>query len=574
MKLIKLESNKASFHTINFKDGINIIVGKQATPSNKNDGNTYNGVGKSFVIHLIHFCLGSNKVASFEKKLNDWTFILTFSIDKKEYTVRRNTSQQSKVNLDGQDIKLNDFREFLFDKCFRLTPVPKHITWNTLFPRYARRNRSSYISFDKPILKEQDYSKVLNNSYLLGLDINHVIQKKELRDLQNTTVETEKVLSKDSLFKQYFLGNNDSDIDADEVEDKITRLKQELSNFKVSSNYHDIESEANALSYKKKKLENRISIIHSNIKNIENSLDKKINVNSKKVFEVYESAKIEIPTMVKKSISEVLDFHNKMLINRDERLREELFIQNKHLHNSNEELSKLGLKMDALLIHLNSHGALEEYLSLADQVKILEGTQNRIHEYKQIFKKYQDKKREIKSSYIILDKEVSEYLEKKEEYINSQRKKFRDYCKEFYPKKSSGLSIVNNSNENTIRFDIDAKIEDDSSDGVNEVKIFCFDLLILTTRVSNINFLIHDSRLLANMDPRQRMKLFILANDVSKREKIQYICSANEDSLQSIQQLMIDDDYQNIIGENIILELNDDSPKSKLLGKQIDIDLE
>ena len=47
MKLISLRANKSSFHPVIFKDGINIIVGKQVAPLNENDGNTYNGVGKS-----------------------------------------------------------------------------------------------------------------------------------------------------------------------------------------------------------------------------------------------------------------------------------------------------------------------------------------------------------------------------------------------------------------------------------------------------------------------------------------------------------------------------------------------
>ena len=47
MKLISLSANKESFQTVRFRDGINIIVGKQVAPHNENDGNTYNGVGKS-----------------------------------------------------------------------------------------------------------------------------------------------------------------------------------------------------------------------------------------------------------------------------------------------------------------------------------------------------------------------------------------------------------------------------------------------------------------------------------------------------------------------------------------------
>lgn len=58
MKLISLTANKETFHPVYFDDGINIIVGKQVAPHNENDGNTYNGVGKSLTLHLIHFCFG------------------------------------------------------------------------------------------------------------------------------------------------------------------------------------------------------------------------------------------------------------------------------------------------------------------------------------------------------------------------------------------------------------------------------------------------------------------------------------------------------------------------------------
>ena len=72
MRLISLTANQKSFHPIIFKDGINIIAGKQVTPHNENDGNTYNGVGKSLTLHLIHFCLGSRKIESFEKVIQEW----------------------------------------------------------------------------------------------------------------------------------------------------------------------------------------------------------------------------------------------------------------------------------------------------------------------------------------------------------------------------------------------------------------------------------------------------------------------------------------------------------------------
>lgn len=105
MKLISLTANKETFHPIYFHDGINIIVGKQITPTNKNDGNTYNGVGKSLILHLIHFCLGARKISSFEEKIPDWEFTLNFIIDNKNYSCKRSTSNQNSIECNGECLK-------------------------------------------------------------------------------------------------------------------------------------------------------------------------------------------------------------------------------------------------------------------------------------------------------------------------------------------------------------------------------------------------------------------------------------------------------------------------------------
>lgn len=139
---------------------------------------------------------------------------------------------------------------------------------------------------------------------------------------------------------------------------------------------------------------------------------------------------------------------------------------------------------------------------------------NRIKEYQKILKTYRDTELDIKAAFIAEDKQTEEYLTSEKAYLTSLRNKFWNYAKKFYPKKRSGLVIKNNSGENMLRYTLDARIEDDSSDGVNEVRILCFETL------------------------------------------------------------MTDEEYGRIIKDNIILELNDDSSESKLLGMQIDIDLE
>ena len=67
----------------------------------------------------------------------------------------------------------------------------------------------------------------------------------------------------------------------------------------------------------------------------------------------------------------------------------------------------------------------------------------------------------------------------------------------------------------------------------------------------------------------QRETLFRIVSETCPKENFQYICSINEYALLSFQSLMSDTEYEEIVTNNIILELNDDSPESKLLGIQI-----
>lgn len=574
MKLKSISANQPSFHPIIFNDGLNIIVGKQASPHSENDGNTYNGVGKSFVLHLIHFCLGSNKIDSLAKSLPDWEFTLTFEVDGNEYFATRSTNKQDKIDFCGEEINLKLMRKKMLELCFEISSPPKYMTWNTLFSRFVRRYRMSYFRFDTYVPKETDYSKLLNTLFLLGIDTTLILEKKELRDKQKSTKATEKAIKNDPFFKQYYLGENDAELDLAELEYRINKIENQISVFKISSNYHDLEKEANDKSYERKMLENKRVLINNYIKNIEDSFKETARANEEDVIKIYEFANIEIPAMIKRNIEEVLEFHRKQVLSRTLRLKKELRKQQIALNEIDKKISIVGERMDELLGYLNSHGALEEYIAITKQLSDLKSKKNRIYEYQKIIKSYKDIELEIKASFINQDKETDEYLENIKSVTDNLRSMYWEYAKQFYPQKRSGLLIKNNSGENTLRYTLDARIEDDSSDGVNEVRLFCFDLLLLMCRKSKIRFLAHDSRLFANMDPRQREMLFRMIYDVTQNGEFQYICSINEDTILSFKELMAEEEYSKIVTNNIVLELNDDAAESKLLGIQVDLDLE
>ncbi len=557
-----------------FKPGLNLIVGKKKNPLDNNVKNTYNGVGKSLIIYLIHFCLGSNSIKVFENKIPEWEFTLEFEIDGISYAATRNTSKQKEIFLNGKKHSVSSFRNEMLKKVFTIQEKLNSRTFNTLFPRFIRRDRECYAKYDMFIKKEQDYSKLLNNAFLLGIDAGMINDKKKLRDSQKSSGDLMKSLEKDPVIKEHFDNQKDSEIEILDLDEEIIHFESELQDFKVAANYHEIEVEANEVSYDLKKLENNRVLISNAIRNIEKSLKIEPDISNDRVVKLYQQAKIEIPEMIKQRVEEVLIFHQSLLSKRKERLFGELKTNREKLGTMNDDIEKKGNKLDELLGYLNTHGALDEYVSINKKLGDIKLKRKRLEEHQNIIKTYKKKLREIQADYAIENQQAEEYLDSIQELLENIMTTFRELSKSFYDK-SGGIKITNNDGENTLRFNITAKIQDDSSDGVNEVKIFCFDMTLLLLQLNHkVKFIFHDSRLYSNMDPRQRYTLFKIAYNKSKENDLQYIASVNEDTVESFREIMSVEEYQEIIEDNVILILTDESEKSKLLGIQVDMDYE
>jgi uncharacterized protein YydD (DUF2326 family) len=88
------------------------------------------------------------------------------------------------------------------------------------------------------------------------------------------------------------------------------------------------------------------------------------------------------------------------------------------------------------------------------------------------------------------------YIEQSKLIIEEAVRTFRTFARELYGARQSGLTIRNDSGDNQLRYKIDAHISADAAEGINEAKIFCFDMTILALqRGHRFQFLGHDSTL-------------------------------------------------------------------------------
>jgi uncharacterized protein YydD (DUF2326 family) len=108
MRLVSLIANKNTFHPVTFNEtGLTLIVGKQKETEEDSSKRTFNGVGKSLIVDLIHYCLGSNRIPSLEEKLSDWEFQLKFKHENEEFTARRAVKDPTKIVLNNDELKIS-----------------------------------------------------------------------------------------------------------------------------------------------------------------------------------------------------------------------------------------------------------------------------------------------------------------------------------------------------------------------------------------------------------------------------------------------------------------------------------
>lgn len=236
------------------------------------------------------------------------------------------------------------------------------------------------------------------------------------------------------------------------------------------------------------------------------------------------------------------------------------------------ERRTLEIQLDKKFQYLGAHHALDVFVKMNQQLADLKNEKNKMQEYNNLLEEYHKSDLKVKEDLLNTTKKAEEYLKDVKGELSELCDFFRNLAKRFYPNSVSGITVYNNDGENQLRFSIEAKIEADASDGINNVKIFCYDLTLLFKGFGHsMHFIFHDSRILHGIDPRQQVELFRIAYEMFSNSKCQYITTINQNQLEEIEKNLPPDEFGRIFNENVVLTLMDSSDSEKLLGIKVDI---
>jgi uncharacterized protein YydD (DUF2326 family) len=578
MQLISVRANKETFHPVIFNEtGLSFIVAQQKNPESSEDGKTYNGVGKSLLIRIINFCLGAKEdgYKDFCEKLPGWEFSLEFKVNVQKFISMRKTGEANKIHLNNEELSINKFNEKMESINFSIPEDIDYLSFRSLLPFFLRPSKESYTDCMKPFKTGgKEYQPLLYNAFLIGLDINIAQRKYKLRKEQEKIQKIEVAFRDDSLLNDFMTGHRDVKLELENISDQLNKIEEDLKNFRLAEDYHEIQQEADNIETLLYDLNNDIVLIQSNINNIEKSIAVKVSpgITVAELESVYKEVKIIFQDNVKKTLQDVEVFYKNLIASRNKRLSEQKNQLIFALNAKYQQKESLEKKFDKLISYLGEHQALDTFIALKEKQNDLVNEKNKLLQFHTIQADYRAKERQTKIDFIELEKITENYLNDIEDETKKIRTFFRDLARRLYPQSSSGITINAKKGENQSAFTIEPRIDSDASDGINNVKIFCYDLTILFEgKNHNIKFVFHDSRIFESIDERQLVTMFRILQNVFLSTNKQYIATVNQNQLNNIQKILSPKEYEEIITSNTILTLTDESDAAKLLGIKVDI---
>lgn len=546
MKLIRLSSSDKRFKPLDFDPGLNIIVGQKVLKDDKKK--TSNGIGKSLSLICIDFMLGKGSQSKEVKKLKEVmekeniTLNLIFEHKGVAYNIQRGYKSIfiNEKKIDNEKEYITFLNDLLNDKDY---------SFRNVFSRFFRTDKTSYSEAVKQIFSEDSYKNNLINAYLLGLDLEYLKTKSNLK-VKNDRL---KVLIKE-------LKEIQKNIDKEkeiEFEEKLKKIEKDLESFEIAEDFNQLKEEADLLTSQIQKIRNQTAYFNREIRNKQNiiNVNKQTKIDLSKIEHMYEEAKFFLGSDVLAHINSVKEFHETLFKNRRDKATQDIGSLNKKIEEIRLEEKNLDLRRSEIFKYLENKGALEEYHALNKEKDSVVSYLNEIQRNQKALITFKKEQADIKIEIDKFKRDLIELEDNIRERIEFLKKSFREISEEHYDDKPGYLDIEINNNFKTEKlYNIEPVITGDSSDGINEMKIFIYDMLIYKLNPTLIGLIGHDNRLFDMVDERQIAKAFsYVSNNLS-----QYICSISDTKMDEVKK-HIDLNWDEIIIRNL-------NEKDKLFG--------
>jgi uncharacterized protein YydD (DUF2326 family) len=574
-----VRANKRGFRTVTFETGANLVLADRSKAAGDKD--TTNGLGKSTLLEIIDFCLGSN--TSPDKGLRvealaDWSFTLDLTLKGKEVSVTRSTAVPNTLEITGDttgwivvpernkdDVPVLDLKKWRSVLAWALFGLPSaansenyHPSARSLLSYFTRNVHGAYDSPFTHFGNQKVWDIQVHNAFLLGLNWERAARWQQLKDQKNALDALKKAIKTGAIDGEL---SSLGELEAQRVrlEGQLAKEGEALKTFQVLPQYKEIEREANKLTEEIHQLVNANITDQRRAERYRSVTAEEAPPAGDKLEALYQEAGVALPNAVKRTLDEAREFNQAIIKNRQQFIAQEVTELTATIAKNEERIGELTNRRAGFLMTLQGHGALEEFTRLQDlhtatRLRV-DNLTTRINQVRQMTTKAD----QIKVETVELKRSTELDYEERREVWAQALTLFSDFSEHLY--KSPGRLVID-IDETGYRFDVE--IDGNQSEGISKMKIFCYDLMAICfsrIRGLGIDFLIHDSTMFDGVDPRQRAHAIELAEQMANKHGFQYILTLNTDMLPTA------DFTQGFVHNALVrLVLTDTDPSGSLLG--------
>jgi uncharacterized protein YydD (DUF2326 family) len=537
-KLIKLYSNDNLFKEISFKDGINLICGERSVNDEGSvESDKQNGVGKSYVIDLINFCLlkrqNESKVSDIpdEHLPKDSYVYLHFSFNNRNYIFARNKNNDVKIKIES-----NDFKQYEFGV------AGKELTRILNFSDSLLSARD-YINF---IIKEEDYNykdfvKLYTSNYTDLLKIHFYFFGLPVIALNAIKTSFKKNKEATTSIRNIKKELDKKNLNIDEIRALQNQIKSDIEKAEKELNYDEltqkIKDESDSISEKEDKLNDLIikrkglQIQLVEINNFASNYNEDFYIDDTEIKEIFEKYKKGLGVLIEKDFKELQNFRNQILDYKDQLLKEKriLLIQEIEKIDSNirdlhteiqERYSNITSKKKSnfskgLIIYKQKFSELQKHSSSIDefekQEEIKDESRKTFNEKIDSMKDLEQQVKEIKSSF------QKTFVKIHEQIMGNSHSSFDFSFKPIFMVESF--------------FQFSVVVFGQGSKGVNQMRAVIYDLSLLLnehTKKKHLGFVIHDNLIFGSVDKDSSISTLNFLSEINA-DKFQYIATVNKD---------------------------------------------
>jgi uncharacterized protein YydD (DUF2326 family) len=568
-----VRANQSSFRTVRFRPGLNLIFAERTKESTQKDSR--NGLGKSTVFDIVHFCLGgkgTKEKGVVRAELSDWEFSVDLHLGGRELTITRAVAKPQKIQVTSAGwradlvVGADELNKQLGSLAFGLTEREESIkyapSFRSLFSYMARRGPEAYLEPFSHHRNQQPWDKQVNVAYHLGLNWEDAREARLVAE-DEKVVKALKQAAKANTFASRLGTSGELEVERVRLSSAAQEQRTRLASFRVHEDYRTIEARANALTEQLHALSNANQQDRRFLGLYEQQLSTETggSLDPAQVADAYAELGLAFPEGVRHRLEQVEAFHGAVVGNRRAFLEDEVKRLRQEISQRDGRMRELDGERAEQMRVLETHGALDEYQALqarlSEALSRLGDVEARIVRLGELTSAAGDlaiRKRQVEQRARLRFGELTTHRDRAISLFNAN-------TEALYQVPGNLIIDVGPSG---FRFNVE--IERAESEGVGNMKIFCFDLMLAqlwATRPTSLGFLMHDSTLFDPVDSRQVASALLRAKAESEALGFQYICAMNSDAFPGGE---LPEEFS--VDEHTAVRLTDATADGMLLGRR------